>query len=645
MEQHGHGKVVEVNPTQSIRETSGHADGTLVSASKAKQIIYPTLRRVRQVMQANGAPEIPGWSNRLFMWFQRLVRGNRIDDRTPFYSHLSWFSIRKALAAMFNSDTTLRLLPTFARDGYVDVEKDQLDDTGPKSEYVPWEWSGKDKLKAVMSDKPKLKGFNDSAWVQALTDVSDALPKGSIAPISQEEALKGMGGMEKFALDDSTNGGFPAYVSNWAHLNREKDANNPVMQKLRLEQFLYLKSRTAALISASKKGPFNQPFKVHFVGTTGQRTVSKGLTPLKPNDKGVYKNPRVVIAMPKEEVWAGKTLMAPAQPALLSKFRNASGIPIIAGWLPQPKLDKAMQMLLESAEKSNRTVLSGDISAFDASLPPWAMWDVAQAISEWFSPEGKKLFLSILRADIYDTEVIAPDGITPAQPSSVKSGSIFTSLMGCMCNYAIQRYGHHCGIFTVENQCVMGDDFVVEGEDVTPENMERAFAAFGMECNASKQFYRRGMLHFLQRLHILGYPGGIGSLARIGGGALVVEDDTQIRKDERNPYTFIFQALARLENAAFNPGFEQLVDWLAKGDVTYHLGKHMSFDEILRRSGSYAERKMNEARNRPWTSTGSGVPFEHWSVNRVLRGESMPPLGKARFEFVYGVSYDSISLA
>lgn len=621
--------------------------GKILSAAEAKRRIGPAIEKAYELMLRQHEPMIPGSLNRLEMWFQRMAQGNLVDDRTPFYTDRSWFQILHDLKGLYLQTSGIDQLPRWAVNGYLETENDQLSSVGPKSQFLDWFSDGPEKLKAVMTDKPKRAGFDDAAWTTALNDVSEAgrdqMGRRVIASISLEEALKGMGGNEKYALDDSTNGAFPGYVGSWASTSK-MSPNGTQNELARLEQFKLIQYKASAIVKAASQGSPDELIPLSFVGTTSQRTVSKGLNPLKKVPGKPLKGKRIVIAMPKEEVWAGKTLMAPLQPALLHSFINANGTAVIAGWLPQPQLDKTMQLMLSSAESSGQIVLSGDISAFDATLPPWAMWDVAQAISRWFGPSDAKLFKSILYADIFETQVLSPTGVMGPGPSSVKSGSIFTSLMGCMCNYAIQKYGEHKGLYTIAEVHVMGDDFVAYGEGVNPTQYEKAFADFGMECNASKQFYQRGQCHFLQRLHTLGYPGGAGSIARIGGGALVVEDDTQLKYDERNPYAFIFQALARLENAAFNPNFDHLVEWLAQGDKRYHLGKHLPTEAIIRRAGSYAERKLKEAINRPWTSTGSGVPFQNWSVNRVLRGERMPLIGKERYRFVYGVEYDDVEV-
>lgn len=621
-------------------ETPQSQDAVFLPSEKVIKVVLPTISKVRDLLSRRGERIVPGWANRLELWLNRMVAGNKLDDRTPFYRSQSWFWVRKQLPGIYTLRDT-NALPKWSQRGYYKTEEDQLENIGPKSKFLPWPDDGPEKIAAVMCDKPKRLGFNQSAWLKALSAVASVLPKGSVHPITIEEALKGMGGQPKYALDPTTSGGSPGWVGDWANTSRmnEETPNNIA----RLVQYRWILAQSRAIVKASQSGGPDELIPLSWIGTCSQRLVQKGLDPLKSKNGKPLKGKRVVIAMPKPEVVAGKTLMAPLQPALVNGFVNeVDGSSVIAGWLPQPRLDKTVQYMLDHAERNGRTVLSGDISAFDASLPPWAMWDVAQAIATWFDVPGRKLFRSILYADVFNTTVITPSGLLGPGPSSVKSGSIFTSLMGCMCNYAIQKYGEAVGLYKIDVTHVMGDDFIIDGPGVGPESLEEAFAAFGMECNASKQFFERGSCHFLQRLHVLGLPGGMASVARVGGGALAVEDDTQLKYDERNPFAYIFQALARLENAAFNPQFTDLVEWLSRGDERYHLGRELPVESIVRRAGSYADRKLREAVNRPWTSTGSGVPFSKWSVNRVLRGEKMPAPGKERFQFVYGIPYDTV---
>lgn len=614
------------------------ASGEIYNTRRADAIVDPTLDEVRSLIVNSRVVRIPGCLNRLRLWFLRMEKGNRKDDRTPFYRTTSWSKLVKVLNLLSRKrNGRFSFYPKGFDEAFQEVENDQLSNVGPKSVFLPWTLDGPEKLRAVMSDKPRLPGFNMEAWERALDWVASWLPKSSVAPISIEEAIKGMGGNAKFALDTNTNSGYPGWVRKWYTTDPAEKTEARVLAQE------YAIRRARSLVTAAKHGTAWNDIETDWVGTTSQRTVSKGLNPLKPKN-GKLKGKRIVIAMPKEEAIAGKTIMAPLQRKLALKALNPNGTSIILGWRTQPVIDKTIQKFLAEAARKGYVPLSGDISAFDASLPPWAMWDVAQAISTWLTADAAALFKAITYGDIYRTTVIAPDGVTPAQPSSVKSGSIFTSLIGCVANAAIQKYGEFAGLYKIDTIHVMGDDFITHGLGVIPMNMEKAFGAFSMECNASKQFFKPNMVHFLQRLHVLGIPGGIGSMCRIGGGVLVVEDDTQLQYDERNAYAFIFQALARLENANFNPLFRELVEWVAQGDKRYHLGSGLDPSAIVSRAGSYAERKMLEAINRPWTSTGSGVPFEHWAVNRVLRGEFPPRPGVELFEWIYGISYDSVDI-
>lgn len=622
-------------------EVPGRKDGSIYSTEKAEAVIKPVLAEVQGIIESRADPHIDGSLNRLNMWMLRMEKGNTIDDRTPFFKSLSRESVIKELTNRVEAAASHTInTPTFDKYAKVwsEVEADQAKNIGPQSMFLPWTLDGPDKLAAVMSDKKPTKDLNWAALEKACEWVAQWLPKGKIHATSIQETLTGMGGQAKFALDTTTNSGYPSWVREWFTKTETK------LTPARRATMEYVLSGARALYETAFKTGDYKSVVTDWIGTASQRTVSKGKDPLKPNKDGKLKSKRIVIAMPKVETIAGKTIMAPLQEALARVRNPSSRVRIIPAWSSQPVLDKNIQTFLEYAAARGRVPLSGDISAFDATLPPFIMWMAAKTISTWLDKPTAALFLGIMYSDIYRTSVICPSKIFEACPSSVKSGSIFTSLIGCVANALIQAYGMFAGYYRIEQMCVMGDDFILDGPGVEPESIERSFADMGMECNASKQMYEKDCVHFLQRLHCLGLPGGQGSIYRIGGGILSVEDDTQLRWDERNKFTYIFQALARLENAAFNPDYELLVQFVSQGDERYHLGRSYTPDQIARNAGSYAERKMMEGSLKPWKAVGSGVPFVQWSVNRVLRGEKLPPPGKARFAAVYMTEYDKVQI-
>lgn len=573
-------------------------------------------------------------------WFTRMAKGNLIDERTPLFKNRSRpevvreFTHKILTNKLFDRVTTV---PDYGR-VYCQVEASQAKNIGPMSVFKAWEYDGPDKVKAVMSDKPLTKAVKWDAYMQALDDVRHLLPPRSIRRSALEEAYRGMNGNPKFALDPTTNACFPYWVSGWNRPTPGKGGTESDRLRAEAQAFIYRQAR--ALYAAAGRTSSYKSIAPYEVATASQRTVQKGPKPLESK-----KVKRIVLAMPKyTNTVPGKTIAQPLQLAL-SEVRNVdSGVRIIPAWSPMPTLDKNMQVMLEYAEAHGRTVLSGDISSFDATVPPQVMWDVCRAMSDWMEKDTATLFLAIAFGDIYQTAVLTPGGKVSACPSSVKSGSIFTSVEGCIINYFIQRYGYRAGYYRISQQTVMGDDFCLDGDGVTPDSVSAAFADFGMECHPDKQFCERCQLHFLQRTHSLGLPGGQGSVERVLGSLMSVEDDTQLHYDERNKFAYAFQALARLENANFNPEFETLVAFAALGDGELRLGAGFPADVIAGRAGEYARRKLSEATNKPWKSVSTGVPFRRWAVNRVLRGERLPPLGKDRFRAIYGISYDRVEM-
>lgn len=613
---------------------------TVFTEDKARSIVQPILREAAKLRYQQRGTIFPGSLNRLERWDVRMEKGNLLDERTPFYLKVSRTAYKSMLWHLITSNSRqFELAVPGCRERMLSIEEDQLSNFGPQSQFLPWSLDGDDKVAAVMSNKSPGPSFNEKAYRMACADVSSLLRAGSIHKTSIEETVSFLQGDAKTALDPSKNSGAFSWISNWGRATSDGKTFRDATQRAVFNDIMV---RAKSVMSAIDHGASWKSINLVFTGTASQRTVSKGMNPLRRKDDGkLPKVKRAVIAMPKIETVLGKTIMIPVQQALTEVRCPTTMTRLIPAWSPMPVLDKNMQLLLEAAEKDGEVVLSGDISSFDATLPPFVMWDAAVAMSKWMDKQTANLFLAIMYADVYQTYVLTPTKVFDAGPSSVKSGSIFTSLVGCIANFIIQRYGHHAGYYTWKAGAVMGDDFVAYGKGLDGKSMEKAFADFNMEANASKAFAHRGMLHFLQRTHVLGYPGGMGSIARVCGNMLSVEDDTQMKWGERNKYTYLFQGLARLENAAFNPEFESAVTFMSDGDQL-HLGKFMDVREIERQAGDYAQRKLHELET--VKSRGElGVPFERWAVNRVLRGERIPPVGKARFEWYYGIKYDSLA--
>lgn len=620
---------------------------TVYSVERARSVVNPVVHGTfPRLCDRLGAECYPQAVRNLARWFERMEEGSLEDDRTPIYNDTS----RSTVVDHFNKEVMSnaravfqvnRFSPKFA-DAWQEVEKGERGDIGPMSMFLPYSLDGPKKLGAVMSDKPPSKNVNWEALRSSLDFIANLLPAHSVHRSPFDEAITGLGGNPKFALDVKTNSCFPTYKREWYGYG-STGTRDPEREEFDRYVKAYIHDKALGWYNDASRVPYDEIIP-YIVGTVSQRTTQKGPSPLKPNDKGVLKSKRLVIAVEKPETWAGKTIMSVLQAALANVRNPSSHVRYIPAWQPQPVLDKNMQVFLDYAAKARRAVISGDISSFDATLPPWLMWEAAKAMATWMDKDTATLFKAIQYADIYRMGVLSPSGLTEPCPSSVKSGSIFTSLNGCICNLLIIMYGHYAGYYSVEQVCVMGDDFIVDGPGLTSETISLPFADFGMECNPSKQFVYPKMLHFLRRLHVLGAPGGQGSVYRVLGSVLSVEDDTQLNYDERNKYAYAFQALARLENANFNPEFETLVHYVEKGDYELHLGKDLPPIAITQGAGDYAVRRLQAALNKPWELTGSGVPFERWAVNGVLRGKTLPPPSIDRYETIYGKSYNSVAL-
>jgi hypothetical protein len=340
----------------------------------------------------------------------------------------------------------------------------------------------------------------------------------------------------------------------------------------------------------------------------------------------------LVIAFPKEEAILAKTF-TPRLMDELRAFHTDGGVRVMCAWHPLPVIDVNMQHMLSVAYENDRTVLSGDISNFDATVPPDLLLQVGKVVASWIRG-AERLVKALYTAMIDQTYLLTPGKFYDATRSSLKSGSGLTNLTGSLCNLTVLRYGHEVGLYKIENVAVLGDDFVIDGPGVEPDAISECFSHFGMEAHPDKQFFSPKSLHFLQRLHWLGRPGGIASVYRTLGHVLGLERLPS--KGNYGPYTYILRALSQIQNCVFNPLFSVLIDTIASGDK-YALGSDFADPmTIVSKAGPSGEDLLRINTNQPWKVTGSETSFQNWLVNGYLRGEHIPPAGGALFTRVYG---------
>lgn len=617
--------------------TSGKREkesGVFKTAEKVDRVVNPTVREVVDLARLRSDP-MPDWApDKLHAWMSWLEAGSRVDARTPLWNKaprgkiLDGFTsiVTKSRDAFSSAD-----IPGF-REVFLSIENEQREKVGPMSMFKPWTEDGPEKVDKIYSDKRMSDHLNWNAMEKALSDVANLLPSGSIHPTTLADALHGWKGRASTALDTSTNSCYPTWVKRWYNVNNATREQQ--------QAFAIISERAKRFIDRTQRSRSYKDNAITVVATVAQRTnVMKGPDPL-----NSPKLKRPVIALPKDlNTVPGKTVMTPIQESLRRVVNPYTKVPIILGWQPLAQLDKGVNEVLRFADSRGLKMLSGDISNFDASLPPELMWAVALAISKWLDKEAAKLFLTIIHADIYGCYLITPNKVYEPQASSLKSGSIFTSLMGCMVNYCIQRYGHHAGYYNILQSCVMGDDFIACGEGLDPESMEKTFADVNMECNAEKQMYEAGICHFLQRLYELDVPGGVVSAFRTLGKSLSTADDIKLEKGDSVTWAFCFKWLTQVNNCVFNPWFESLAKYIAAGDSMTHLGAGVVASTIPKLAGGYADRYIQAAKVKPW-KYGDTMNFDSWPVNGAIRGERLPPRGFERYRRAYGVKYEDVPL-
>jgi hypothetical protein len=552
-----------------------------------------------------------------------------LDARSPFGGRRVGDKFVYPERKVFVDDLRSRIKEVSSGDPQLDriisrVEEGQAADIGEWSTFLRWSEDGPKKAVAVYSDKEPSSYFDERAFERALEHLHSQVRSQTIDISTIEKAIHGTqtsdpGDVIETGLDTTTNSGYPYFNPGWAPDPEGLNSDNSDKQKA----YEYAKSEAERLLRESNDQSASVP---HFIAVSFQRLVQKG------EDVANEKRKRLVIGFPKEDAILHK-LYTPRLMIELRKGVCTGGVRRMCGWTNLPVIDANMQHMMYEAESKGRTVLSGDVSNFDASVPPRILLAVGNVIADWVRGYSA-LVNKLIEAFVINTTLITPNKIYPATPSSVKSGSGITNLIDSEVLLTAIYYGEELGLYKVHNEAVNGDDFVVDGDGITGESIQESFAHFGLIVHPEKQFSERKALHYLQRLHWLGRPGGMASVFRTLGHVLSLERMPS-RKDW-NSYAYIVRALSQIQNCVFNPYFSKLVDLFKENDK-YELGAIFSNpDDLVAKAGPAGQEMISIDTNRPWKSTGGNTQFKNWLVNGYLRGEMIPPPGVALFTRVYG---------
>lgn len=625
-------------------------DTTFLTQEQALHNVRPILNYVAQLVRRGQYATVPGWLNRLGMWLIRMERGNKHDARTPFFLRMSYEQIAKSIMKIVvaGERTKSRYYRPFS-DFYgdlVEVEAHQSDKIGSRGVFPPSHIWLPEKVEKVWCDKPPLPSLDKEALKRSLEWLSNLRPKGEIDvnESSIEEGFKTAGteDQDEKSLNVDTNSCFPTYVRHWYH--KVWDSSVSLVQ--RMVQTL-LTTQTRLLWKKLLRAKSWQECRLHFVATANQRTnVASGWKATEENTyQGIIMSKlRFVCAMPKWDTILGKPILNRLMESC-RKIENPDGTHPFCALMRPEVIDKNMQVCLKTAHDHRLIPLGTDFSGYDETVPPWLAFEVARAVAKWMTPRCANIFLGLVWSAFYQTSCITPTKFYGEGPSSMKSGSWLTNIMDSLINIVSQRYGYEAGFYkSILNHFVQGDDAILLGEGVTPENFEKCVATLGFVGNASKQYYKANSVSFCQKVHVLGFPGGIYPIARATAACVSLEDDVGIETDEAGqfPYVLAFRTVCRLGTACFNPNFVELVNLFAAEDKI-HLGKDMPAKQLASLAGSYATKFRREWIDKPWKRVAnSSAGFSEFPVNRVLRGELPPPPGNLLFKWVYGVRYEDV---
>jgi hypothetical protein len=369
------------------------------------------------------------------------------------------------------------------------------------------------------------------------------------------------------------------------------------------------------------------------LAATATRIVSRG-----PDGLNEPKKKRLVIMVEKAEAIIARTIGQPAQERLRDVRMLTEEFGPWLVWNDNPILDIGVQSLLRYAHQKDMTIVSGDWAAYDTTIPPWLFPYAGKVLEAWFP--NNKWITSHLYSLANKVRLFTPSGVVMEGPSSMKSGSGFTNLVGGLLNIIVLLYGKHAGHYDIDAVTVQGDDFLALGQGCTPEAISESAKDFGMSANTGKELFTPGTCNYLQKAHVYGWLGGVHPTYR-ALNSLTGYERLKHNSGSWNGYSDVVRAIAQLENTAFHPAFEAFVKFVAEGDK-FGLGvkeypKFAQASEVLQRANGLGLDGSHQSNS--VVSGNQYVPTD-WAkgaVNGVLRGETMHPVGSyARFRRVYG---------
>jgi hypothetical protein len=496
---------------------------------------------------------------------------------------------------------------------------------GPKGLFKPASQDLAEKIRVIWSPKETPKQLDMDALEAAFEDLRGILPPNSISTVGIDVAMRATPYDATFedeveGLDPTTNSGPPWFKRNWSPLGYEPGDKRRARAEMIYSYYRNDAKQALNVLSRGKLYPFTS--------MAAQRLTQRG-----PDQLADDKYKRLVVAMFKTDAILCKMVTAMLIPALRQLAVFNGSVRTFAALMDAPFVDISCQHMM--GESQGRTILSTDFSGFDQTQIPWIIVRIGEIIASWIRG-GNVWVAKLVESMVMNTSILSPVGFFEPGPSSMKSGHGFTNLIDSLISLLNLFYGQRIGAWKIHNAMVQGDDGATDGEDVTPDVFEEVSSHLGLSASNKKQFFEEGAVHYLQRLHLAGKVGGIYSLYRSLGSVLSYER-LKFDPDDWNPYLEAMQTISRLDNCAFHPHFERLVEFVAKHDK-YELGRNLDPDEVISKAGGLWTEVLHSVEQETINArVDRKKGFATSPANEVLRNRPLPEFGShERFIHVYG---------
>lgn len=229
--------------------------------------------------------------------------------------------------------------------------------------------------------------------------------------------------------------------------------------------------------------------------------------------------------------------------------------------------DQAITEMINFAVSSDKTLMSIDFTAYDASVTPVQIQIASSYIKSYFQKSFHP-YIDRIMENFSNIGIITPDGILNGL-HGIPSGSTLTNEVGSIVQYSIYK---DMGFVYLDYLQCQGDDGALVVDDSDVDKLLDELTKYGQETNKTKCTIAKDWIVYLQNLYHIDYMkdgiiGGIYPIYRALCRLMYQERWSDFEKYgiEGKDY-YSIRTIQILENCKFHPLFEEFVKFVYDQD-------------------------------------------------------------------------------